>query len=166
MSFSYLAKKDFKKGFQLYETRLNENKINSQTNIMERVEIPSLNCWDGKSVCNKLLVVAEQGLGDNIQYYRFIIELSKKYPTIKISFFTKKELSHLFKTYDNIEIIDELFVINYDYKLFIMSLPKILQLDNIQPNEINYIQTNPELLEYWKEKIHNESITNINYKKN
>lgn len=166
MSFSYLAKKDFKKGFQLYETRLNENKLNSQTNQMLRVEIPSLNYWDGKSNCNKLLVVSEQGLGDNIQYYRFIIELSEKYPKMKISFFTKKELSHIFKTYENIEIIDEVLFFQYDYKLFIMSLPKILQLDIIQPNEINYIQTNTKLLEYWRETIRNESITNINYKKN
>ena len=166
MSFSYLAKKHFKKGFQLYETRLNENKINSQTNKIERVEIPSLNYWDGKTSCNKLIVVSEQGLGDNIQYYRFIIELSKKYPKMNISFFSKKELSHIFKTYENIEIVDELFVFHYDYKLFIMSLPKILELDSIQPNEINYIRTKPSLSKYWREKINNESITNRNYKKN
>jgi tetratricopeptide (TPR) repeat protein len=166
MSFSYLAKKYFKKGFQLYESRLNEKKINSQTNQIDRVEIPSLKYWDGKTNCNKLLVVSEQGLGDNIQYYRFIIELSKKYPKMNISFFSKKELSHIFKTYENIEIVHELFVFHYDYKLFIMSLPKILELDSIQPNEINYIRTNPTLSEYWREKIHNESITNINYKKN
>ena len=165
-SFSYLAKKDFKNGFELYENRLNENKINPQTNLVDRVEMPSLDYWDGKVNCNKLLVISEQGLGDNIQYYRFIIELSNKYPTMIIHFFCKKEISHIFKTYENIEIIDEVFIFNYDYKLFIMSLPKILQLDDIQPNKINYIQTNQVLLDHWREKIHEESINNTNYKKN
>jgi ADP-heptose:LPS heptosyltransferase len=53
----------------------------------------------GIDKCNSLIIVAEQGLGDNIQYYRFIIELAEKYPEMNIHYFCKKELSHIFKTY-------------------------------------------------------------------
>jgi tetratricopeptide (TPR) repeat protein len=151
LSFPYLAKKDFKNGFQLYEDRLKINNINPQTNLKDRLDVP-LEHWDGDTKCNSLLLLAEQGLGDNIQYYRFIIELSEKYPTMKITYFTKKEIAHLFKTYNNIEIIHNLYIFNFEYKLYIMSLPKILNLTQIVPNKINYINTDEEKLAFWKNK--------------
>jgi tetratricopeptide (TPR) repeat protein len=151
LSFSYLAKRDFKNGLPLYENRLNFNNINKQTNLKDRVEIP-LEYWNGTDICNSLLIVAEQGLGDNIQYYRFIIELSEKYPKLKITYFCKKEISHIFKTYNNIEIVQNLYIFNYDYKLFIMSLPNILKLSVIVPNKINYINVNEDKLTFWKDK--------------
>jgi ADP-heptose:LPS heptosyltransferase len=122
------------------------------TNLKDRIEIP-LEYWDGKSPCNRLLIVSEQGLGDNIQYYRFIIELSNKYPEMKIIYFCKQEISHLFQTYKNIEIINSCMFFNYDYKLYLMSLPYILQLFTIVPNNTNYIRTNPDKQIYWKEKL-------------
>ena len=159
-SFSYLAKQNFTKGFELYENRLEYNNINPQTNLIERLEIPFLKLWNGKDKCNKLLIVAEQGLGDNIQYYRFIIELSELYPDMIIHYFCKKQISHIFKIYGKIEIIDNVFVnsennpfLNYDYKIYIMSLPKILNLNQVTPNKINYINTNESLLDYWKKEF-------------
>lgn len=151
LSFPYLAKKDFKNGFQLYEDRLKINNINPQTNLKDRLDVP-LEHWDGHTKCNSLLLLAEQGLGDNIQYYRFIIELSEKYPTMKITYFTKKEIAHIFKTYNNIEIIQNLYIFNFEYKLYIMSLPKILNLTQIVPNKINYINTDEEKFAFWKNK--------------
>lgn len=163
LSFTYLAKKQFKKGFELYENRIKYNDINPQTNLISRVEIPSINYWNGTDKCNKLLIVAEQGLGDNIQYYRFIVELSYLYPDMIIHYFCKKELFHLFKTYNNIEIIDNVIInvqnetnrefpmINYDYKIYIMSLPFMLKLEKIYPNNINYINTNKVTFNKWKE---------------
>jgi tetratricopeptide (TPR) repeat protein len=150
-SFSYLSNKDFKKGFELYENRLKLNNINKQTNLKDRLDVP-LDYWNGSVPCNRLLIVSEQGLGDNIQYYRFIIELSEKYPNMYITFFCKQELSHIFKTYNNIEIIKNLFVFSYDYKLYLMSLPKILNLTTIIPNKINYINVSEDKLILWKEK--------------
>ena len=152
LSFSYLALKKFKKGFELYENRLQFNNINKQTNAKDRLELPSLSYWNGIDICKKLLIIAEQGLGDNIQYYRFIVELSEKYPDMKITFFCKLELAHMFKTYPNIEIITRLLFVNYDYKLYIMSLPKILNLTYVLPNKLNYINVDDAKLELWKEK--------------
>jgi tetratricopeptide (TPR) repeat protein len=152
LSFSYLSKKEFKTGFELYETRLNFNNINPQTGLKDRLDVP-LQYWNGIDKCNSLIIVAEQGLGDNIQYYRFIIELAEKYPEMNIHYFCKKELSHIFKTYKNITIIKELYFYNYDYKVYIMSLPKILGLTNIIPNQINYIQTNENKLTNWKNQL-------------
>ena len=152
LSFTHLAKREFKIGFQLYEYRLTKNEINKQTNLVERVDV-QLPYWDGVDKCETLLIIAEQGLGDNIQYYRFIIELSEKYPSMKICYFCKKEIAHLFKTYNNIEIIHEVIIMNFNFKLYIMSLPKILSKCSIEPNKINYIKTNESKLIEWKEKL-------------
>ena len=153
LSFTYLADKEFEKGFGLYENRLKFNNINRQINKKDRLEVP-LEHWNETLQCNRLLIVSEQGFGDNIQYYRFIIELSQKYPNMKITYFCRQELSHIFKTYNNIEIIKNAFVFNYDYKLYLMSLPKILNLTNILPNKLNYIKLNEDKLIHWKQKMH------------
>jgi len=151
LSFSYLADKEFKKGFGLYENRLKVNTTNKQTDKKERLEVP-LDYWNETLPCNRLLIISEQGFGDNIQYYRFIIELSQKFPNMKITYFCRQELSHIFKTYDNIDIIKNLFVFNYDYKLYLMSLPKILNIINILPNKLNYINSNEDKLLLWRQK--------------
>lgn len=151
LSFSYLAKRDFKKGFELYENRLQFNNVNKQTNTKDRVEI-NLDDWDGTQKCDKLLIVAEQGLGDNIQFYRFIIELSKKCPHMQITYFCKREIAHLFKTFANVTIITSINLLNYDYKVFIMSLPKLLNLSTIVSNKINYINVDNDKLLFWKNK--------------
>ena len=73
LSFPYLSKNEFAKGFELYENRLKNNNIHYQTKQKERVEIDFVSYWNGIDECNHLLIIYEQGIGDNIQYYRFII---------------------------------------------------------------------------------------------
>jgi ADP-heptose:LPS heptosyltransferase len=153
MSFTYLSKRKFKEGFKLYETRLKSNDLNSQTGLKERVDIPQIANWNGIDKCNNLLVVYEQGIGDNIQFFRFIIELSNKYPTMKIFYFCKSNVAHIFQNYENIKIVDNVVFFNYDYKIFIMSLPKILNLDLIKPNQEEYIKINDDKLILWKERL-------------
>ena len=152
MSFTYLAKKNFKTGFTLYENRLNQNKLNVQTGLKDRVDIPGLNDWNGKDICNRLLVIYEQGIGDNIQMYRFIIELSDKYPNMKIDYFCRDTIQNIFNIYNNIQVIGNVNIEDYDYKLYILSLPKILNLKTIEPNKINYIKTDKDKLLFWKKK--------------
>ena len=152
-SFPYLAKKDFSKGLELYEYRLKNNNINYQTGLNERVNIP-LEYWDGIKNCDSLLIVYEQGIGDNIQYFRFIIELADLYPNMKITYFAKDIVTDIFVKYKNIIIVkDMIFFNNYNYKIYIMSLPKILNKTIIHPNTINYININDEKLLYWKNKL-------------
>jgi tetratricopeptide (TPR) repeat protein len=157
-SFPYLATKQYLNGFKLYENRLANNEIHPQTNQISRVEIPSLPYWDGKTSCNHLMIIYEQGIGDNIQYFRFIIELAKRYPKLKITYFCKSIISHLFNvdSYDNITIIDDSASINitiYDKKLYIMSLPYILKLETITKNPNNYIICNEKNDEIWFNKM-------------
>lgn len=154
LSFPHLAKKNFIKGFKLYETRLIYDTICKQTGQMCRVIIPQILNWNGKDKCNHLLIVYEQGIGDNIQYYRYIIQLSNLYPNMKITYFCKNCVSTILTTYNNINIVEQLSdKETYEYKLFIMSLPHILKISNIVPIEDSYIKTNNEKFSYWKNKL-------------
>ena len=156
LSFPYLAQKKFIYGFTLYENRLETNGICHQTGEKMRVEIPWILYWNGITECNRLLVIYEQGIGDNIQYFRFIIELSKKYPEMKITYFCKNVISHLFDKdkYENIKIVTDLINDNiFDYKLYIMSLPHILQIDTIPYNTEKYITVNDDKYIYWNNKL-------------
>ncbi len=154
-SFPYLAKKQFVEGFKLYENRLVLNNICQYTKLQLRIDLPQVKLWDGISPCERLLVIYEQGIGDNIQYYRYLIELATLYPAMHISYFCKESVQKLFKKYSNIHIIDNIPIINnvvygYDYKVYIMSLPYILKIENIVPNTINYINVNEDKIMYWK----------------
>jgi ADP-heptose:LPS heptosyltransferase len=150
LSHTYLANKNFNLGFKLYEKRLDSNATDQITNLQERVNIPKIKYWDGINKCNRLLVVYEQGIGDNIQYFRFIIELSEKFPDMIIDYFCRDTVSKLFKSYKNINIILNVDIDKYDYYVFISSMPYMLKLDKIYPNKHNYINTDNDRLMYWK----------------
>ena len=157
LSFSYMAKKNFEIGFKLYENRLKFNDIDSQTKQITRLEL-DIPYWNGYESCEKLLIIYEQGIGDNIMYYRFIIELSNMYPNLKITYFCKSSVSHLFKEYENITILDDslpIFNINkqFDNKIYVMSLPYLLKINKITPNKEMYININKETEKYWNNKL-------------
>lgn len=154
LSFSYLANKNFIIGFELYENRLKYNNINHQTGIKERVDIQILPFWNGKDKCNNLLLCYEQGIGDNFQYYRFVIQLSILHPEMKITYFCKDSVAHIFKNYNNIYIITEVKnLLLYNYKCYIMSLPYFLKIDKITPNTENYINIDSDKVVYWKNQL-------------
>lgn len=153
ISFTYCAKKDFIKGFELYENRLKITNVNNKSdNIKNRAEV-SINYWNGIDNINKLLIIYEQGIGDNIMYYRFIIQLSELYPNMKITYICKEEVKDIFKTFKNINIVTNITITDYNFKLYIMSLPYILKLNKIDRNEIDYINVNENKISYWKEKL-------------
>jgi len=157
-SFPYLALKNFKLGFKLYERRLDNNKINSQTNLKERVDIDGVDYWDGETLCKSVLIIYEQGIGDNIQYFRFLIEIVTKFPSITFTFLCNKIIGNIFniKKYSNLKIIKDInsgqFQL-YDYKVYTMSLPYKLNLTSITPNKINYINLNKSKNLYWKNNL-------------
>jgi len=156
-SFPYLAKKSFLMGYTLYEKRLVSNNICNQTGLLSRVEI-QLPYWDGSEPCNHLMIAYEQGIGDNIQYFRFIIELSQKYPDLKITYFCKEAVSYLLNNnlYSNISILNDTKQVDlscYDKKIYIMSLPYILKIDILSANTINYIYEDKYNNDIWKNKL-------------
>lgn len=153
MSFVYLAMKDFRQGWELYEMRLKSNEIDPQTNQITRVSIPTIPMWNGQP-CKELLVVYEQGIGDNILYFRFVLDFAKRYPDTNITYFVRQQVKYLFTSpIDNVTIVSDAQPFNitkFDRQMYVMSLPYFLNVDRVCPTVDKYITTNDELLSRWK----------------
>ena len=110
--------------------------------------------WDGSNLKNKSIIIfSEQGIGDNIQFARYI-KLIKKEKT-NIILYTNKSLEFLFHKMH--EIDEMVFEIKpnkqVDYYISIMSLPYIFRYNNKVPTAYNFFHINNKDNEYWKNKI-------------
>jgi len=140
---AYLAAGEFKKGWEFFEHRyMNPNKGKQQ-----KVDPTSLS---GKRV----LIRAEMGLGDMIQFIRYAKELKACGASIIVE--TPKPLYHLFSQCD---YIDQLFVkgkniFPFDVQISLLSLPYIFDttVETI-PQNIPYIYADETLIEFWRKKI-------------
>ena len=76
LSLALLMYEQFEEGWALYESRLDQNRA---------IHLPmGLDKWDGIAALDELLIVAEQGAGDVVQFMRFSILLSLGIPRITI----------------------------------------------------------------------------------
>ena len=141
---------DFEKGWKNYEWRkkkLLKNKY-IQTSTIE---------WLGQnSIENKkIYVYKEQGLGDYIQFSRYLFLIKKL--GAKIILDTPSSLKPIINTLGiDFKFIYDLEDQNFDFYCSIMSLPYIFKtnLHNI-PNKIPYLFVDKEKEQNWKEKIKN-----------
>ena len=105
----------------------------------------------------KILVYAEQGFGDTIQFVRYLQLLKDK--KCHIIFICDKKLYDLFK---NLECIDKIIIsdnlkeseIEYDYQIALMSLPFYFKTnrENI-PAFKSYLKVDDNLVNDWKKII-------------
>lgn len=76
LSIALLMYEQFEEGWALYESRLEQNRA---------IYLPTgLDKWDGTSELDELLIVAEQGAGDVVQFMRYSILLSLGIPRVTI----------------------------------------------------------------------------------
>ena len=146
--YYYLYNKYFKKGFELYEYRFKLNRP-----IFKKINLINLNYWNGINEAKRIIIVFEQGFGDIFMFFRFIIPLKEKFPSIQFEFLCEKKITHLLVPIIPIYHSD-ILIHEYDYKLPLLSIPHILQLTNITPyTDDLYIQTNHDKNTYWKAKL-------------
>lgn len=140
----YLLSGDLEKGWEYYESRKYKPEY---TKWGEH--------WNGEK--NKtILVVPEQGLGDVLQFVRYIPMIKKI--SKKVIFLCP---TPLYETLKNIKGVDHIFehkegkleIPVFDYYVDLLSLPYIFKttLDNI-PNE-QYIFPDKEKVKYWAERM-------------
>ena len=146
-SISELSDCNFDAGFKLYEKRKDgkDYELNFNKNRKE---------WRGEDLNQKVIyIISEQGIGDIIQFSRYLISLKKKY-SVKIIFAVNKNLKHLFN-FDGIEIIEKGNLnIKFDYFQYLLSLPGIFyKLEKKFAKNINFIKINNVALNKWSEKI-------------
>ena len=135
---------DFKDGWSFYEHR-NSKKIDFFKETKE---------WSGETIKNKNIVVfTEQGLGDAIQFSKYIIPLCKI--AKKVTFVTKDSIKSLFQDKLenlNIETIESCKNEKFDFKVALGSLIKFFFEKKFIKNE-NLIISNKDLDLKWKNKI-------------
>jgi len=112
--------------------------------------------WQGEPLDGKrILVRFEQGLGDNLQFIRYL-------PRIKqldgvVIYQAKPALVSLLKGFEGIDELIEATpapnsAVDYDFQISLMDLPRVFKttLDNI-PADVPYLKTDPKKVATWQE---------------
>ena len=149
LGMTYLLARDFEKGWEEYEWRLKTFKAAPLTKPK----------WDGSSLVNKtILVYAEQGYGDSLQFVRYLPKLYDEFAAKKVLFILGKVLEQLFRDSDlKAEILDpeaSIEDLEYDTNIHLLSLPRIFKtnLENIPFKGKRYLKANPEKVRWYRER--------------
>lgn len=133
LSLCYLTLGNLDKGFSLYEYRWLK-KSNRPLKKFQDIKTPSAI----KEIANKKVLISdEQGLGDTIQFSRFVIELLQF--TKNITFVVNQKLTKILSNLDKeIAVINykDLEIDSFDFHISLCSLPNLLKIKNF--NEIKY----------------------------
>lgn len=146
LSFLLLEQGRFEEGWKLYETRY-DPQINSTFFHPEL----SFSQWSGESLEERsILILPEQGYGDEIQFIRYLSELKQRGAS-RITLLCKAPLKRLFSTLDTIDrIITSVEEIEeHDYWSFLLSLPLHMNttLDTI-PAYLPYLSVRGEWIDH------------------
>jgi tetratricopeptide (TPR) repeat protein len=139
---------DLAGGWDLYEWR---TKLR-QTPEYRRFEQPQ---WSGEDIDGKaLFVYADQGLGDTIQFARYVALAQARGARITLS--AQQGLRRLFgRLSPPIEVIDETATpAHFDFHCSLASLPRAFRttLDTI-PAQFPYLSAEPEKIATWRDKL-------------
>ncbi|MEM7620534.1 MAG: tetratricopeptide repeat protein [Pseudomonadota bacterium] len=155
LGIQYLRRGDWQKGWSLYENRL---KLGGQSTIKY---IPPVPKWNGESFEElDLILCCEQGLGDIVQFARFVPAIAQK--TKRTFFNIQKKLRHLFQHFEEengkIRLIEagSEFSVNSSNTRWcpLMDLPFMLDLEETQWSEnMPYIFSHSDQVKKWHERF-------------
>jgi len=149
LAVAYLLAGDYARGWPQYEHRWNFEHL---AGTLPRHEQPR---WAGQDLKDKtILVVQEQGLGDTIQFIRFVFGLHNAGGRVILQ--VNDNLSALFAgspVIQQVVDVDETPT-GFDYWTPIMSVPGILgvTLQNL-PHQLQYLAARQDLAQQWQERL-------------
>lgn len=149
LAVAYLILGNYQQGWPAYEVRWNYEHL---ADTLPKFSQPR---WVGQDVKDKtVLVIMEQGLGDTIQFSRFLFGLHAR--GAKIILQVNNNLAPLFA---NSNIISQIIDCNqqpdgFDYWTPIMSLAGAMSvtLENL-PQDVYYLTAHPQLIQQWRETL-------------
>ena len=144
-----LYRGDFERGWAEWESRT--RKRDFEWRGLDQTTPP----WRGEALGGgKMLVCAEQGYGDAIQFARFL--KSPPLSEVELCLVVSKPLSALFaRSFPGVEVAEMIGGRKgFDRQVSLLSLPGILgtRLETI-PGQVPYLCAAPELIEKWRSRI-------------
>jgi hypothetical protein len=149
LAVAYLLSGDYTRGWPQYEWRWKYEHLNG---VLPNYEQPR---WTGQDLAGKtILVLGEQGHGDNIQFIRFVGDLAGRGARVLVA------VNHsLIPLFQGIPQIVELFgpedlLPAFDYWTPIMSIPGMIgnTLDNLSHVQY-YLKADERLVRAWQETL-------------
>lgn len=138
---------DYRRGFEEYEWGF---KTGQRT-----IQSPDLPRWYGEDLTGKtIIVIAEQGIGDTLQFLRFLPQLKQRCERLILK--CPVSLGELLRSTPYIDLIvsQQEKVAETDYWVPLMSLPALFKAELATlPNGVPYISPDPDKLNNWKQKI-------------
>ena len=147
LGFSLFLLGKMREGWAQYEKRLDLDVLRDA-----KYERPR---WQGEDISGKpILLISEQGMGDNIQFIRYVPMLIARGATVIVA--THEALADLFKTMDGLEhVMTSIPEPKYFYRYCpIMSLPYVLGTDeNTIPGNVPYLYAPENVKEKWQTRL-------------
>ena len=144
LGMRFLYEGNFKKGWEYYEYRASKSK-DFLKDIKE---------WNGDNLIEKnILVYNEQGLGDTLQFSKYLIPLLKI--SKKVTFVVPKKIQDIFRDdILNLKIINIEEIQNeiFDYKIALGSLIKFFYKERIKSHK-KIINVNKSTTSVWNKKF-------------
>ncbi len=148
-----LMKENFIDGFKEYEWRKKSKSFSDYINY-QKLNINS-KIWKGENLNNKkLLVISEQGIGDLIQFARYLYQIKENYNVKIILYLKNKKFSHFFEN-EQFKIISEGEKIpDHDFHNHLLSLLSIFNDKNkLFCKPINFFKKNKSIEEKWTNRL-------------
>ena len=141
---------DFAHGWEGHEWRLKRSGFGAPD--------PALaSPWRGERLHagNRILLYGEQGIGDTIQFVRFVPELLETGASVTL--LVQESLRNLVgSTFPNAEVIHALGMrSSFDFQASLMSLPHILQARNEAriPRQVPYVSIDADRVDKWRDRL-------------
>jgi hypothetical protein len=131
-----------------------EHRWGAKTFLGKRPEV-NAPAWNGEDLRGRrILVFAEQGLGDTIQFARYLPLLAER--GAKVTFLVRESLLRLLRPLrSNAELVSRIEPgAAFDFQCAMMSLPHVFgtAADTI-PRRVPYLEPEADLVAHWKQKI-------------
>lgn len=150
LSLCQLTLGEFEEGWVNYEERMKQPLYQKRIDPLNKPQWDGSQELDGKAI----YIHSEQGLGDTIQFCRYIKLLANR--GAKVLFEPQVQLKRLLKNIDGVSQLLEpgQIIPTYDYHCPLMSLPLAFKTNqNSIPNDVPYIFADENKKKYWKEKL-------------
>jgi hypothetical protein len=148
LAVAYLLMGDYARGWAQYETRWNYEHL---AGTLPPFAQPR---WTGQDLANKTIyVMGEQGHGDNIQFVRFVGDLTSRGARVVLA--VNASLRSLFSGFGLAQIVSEGDALpEFDYWTPIMSIPGVIgtTLENLAPVQY-YLTAEADLQRAWQQRL-------------